>query len=405
MKSSFGTGAVVALVLVVVASLLGVYALGTFADPAKDPATDALDPLLNGGDGSSSSVGEEDGAATNPSSGNAPIVELVLYSYPERLAVGQTDRVDLWTCTPDGQFYTGYVTFEVEITPSGGVVGAPGPGDQAGLCGFTICFEQTGDYLVKITPHDSELNVIGASVEFTVSVLSEQGDGDGGDGEPGTDEPGTGEDNQTADIVVLVPQAWTPYSLAGAEDFWLRVSAINTSDGGVYTGDLDFQVDLTPSSDFTVTYGPVPTGILGDFSFRASFDQLGNYTMSVTPTDGEGNVIGDPIEVSVTVVPEGTIAMMGTGTRTAGENHTAFYMELKLFSEVTHAGAGFDVTRIVLEIDGKTFESTGFSFARNNLAEVSVVVPNSEFTPGAPYIITAYYGDQVVGTASGTAPS
>lgn len=386
MKNSLKAGAALALALVLAAALLGASALtGTFDNTIKG---------IIGDDSSADPSSEEDGltdqnggsqAADTPAN-----VRLVIANYTQEVVEGSLGSFELWVCVLDSP-YAGDLILEVDVTPSAGEIIGPTSGGTPGFYTFSISFPQTGEFCVKVTPYDLDCNLIGDPVEVPVNVVAAPNGGENGGG-----------DNETTSVVNLNLVFDLPFVLAGSNELLFVISATNISDGGPYTGDLVLQVDVTPSGHGSINY--TTTWWPGEFRFEGNFEP-GDYLVTVTPYDSEGNVIGDAFESTVRAVPEGTIAMTDYGTREVSDNQTVFFMWLRLYSEVNHAGAGFNVTKIVLDIDGQTYERAGgMSYARNNAAEVSILLPTSAYPPGAQYTITVYDGDRVLGTATGIAP-
>jgi hypothetical protein len=104
----------------------------------------------------------------------------------------------------------------------------------------------------------------------------------------------------------------------------------------------------------------------------------------------------------------GTVSVSGYGAeRTATGNQTMFYMMLYVQMPSVASQPDPAVTRTVLSINGTTYENPDLVYPRvgSGSCMAYVRVPDSAYLPGAPYTLTGYSGDQVVVTASGSAPA
>lgn len=97
--------------------------------------------------------------------------------------------------------------------------------------------------------------------------------------------------------------------------------------------------------------------------------------------------------------------LVGHGAEKTG-NHTVFYQMLYVEMPAVASQPDPAVTRTVLSIDGQTYENTNHEYPRvgHGSCMASIGLPDSAYTPGAPYTTTTYNGDRVVAMTSGNAP-
>lgn len=404
MRNFLRTGAVIALALVLAVALLGVAWSGLISNTADGTANgvpeSATDPLPGGTGLTNQNGGQQASDATDYK------VRLQFVSADVRV-VGPIAHYVVQAYNPnDDTPYTGELILQVDVSPAGQVIG-PTPGDTPGLYTFDLSLPYEGVFCATVTPYDLDCNLIGDPIEVAVTTGAEPdcgpGPGDGnGDGQPGN---GTGDDNQTTEAVRLVLSSGiTSTVMVGGDTLVLGFVAYNLDDNSTYADDIVLQVEITPSG--AQVTDPAPDfGFPGVHYKLVVFNQPGNYTIKVTPYDGQGNLIGDPFERTVNAVPEGTLVLQNYGAHNNNvTNQTMFWLSLYLYSENRQQIP--EVTRTVLTIDNNTYENVpGYQYARAPNAAVYVSLPSSEITPGAPYTLTAYNGDQVVATVSGNAPT
>lgn len=231
------------------------------------------------------------------------------------------------------------------------------------------------------------------------------GSDDGTDGGGGSDDgSGTGDGDgsgQPGNVVKLSAMNHPTDAVVGSSGHFDIM--VHTLDNNAYTGDLVLRVDVTPSGQATA---PAPGANAGLYGFDVTFDQPGDYRVKVTPADSSGNVIGDPIETTVrAVTAEGAIESTAHGAEKTGD-HTVFWMTVRVKQSDTTGQPTAAVTKVVLDIDGGTYEDTDLVYPRDGASMAGIELPNSAYTPGAPYALTAYGANgQDMVTVSGNAPA
>lgn len=129
------------------------------------------------GDGSGSDGdgdNEQPGNGTGGNNQTEQRVRLANTVFPMYSILGTTEQFGVGAYILDNATnlttYTGDIVLDVEVTPSEGVeVGDPSS-VEPGWITFPIRFDQVGEYQVKVTPYDSDGDVIGDPIVRTVKV-------------------------------------------------------------------------------------------------------------------------------------------------------------------------------------------------------------------------------------------